>query len=82
MAIFELLAGPAGEVARYAELPRFVAGLEAYRRGDFAVARAELAAFHAKNPDDPVVRLQLERLAALGETEPPGWDGVAVFTHK
>lgn len=81
-AIFELLAGPEGEVARYEDLPRFAAALAAYRRGDLAAARAELRAFQAKNPADPVARLYLERLAALGDAAPPGWDGVAAFRSK
>ncbi|HEY8375533.1 MAG TPA: adenylate/guanylate cyclase domain-containing protein [Nannocystis sp.] len=82
VALFELLAGPGGEIARYRALPCFVAGVEAYRRGAFAVARAEFAAFQQENPDDPVVRLYLERLRAHGDAAPPGWDGVTVFTHK
>jgi adenylate cyclase len=82
VAIFELLSGPDGTVAEYAALDRWRAGLEAFRQGAFAAARAEWQAFQAKNPGDPVVRLHLARLAALGEVAPPGWDGVVVFTHK
>ena len=73
---------PDGEVARYVGLSRFTAGIEAYRRGEFAVARAEFEAFGRDNPDDPVVRLYRERLQALGDAAPPGWDGVTVFAHK
>jgi len=82
VAIFELLSGPDGEVARYPALERFAAALAAYRAGDFTAARAAFAEFQRQNPDDPVVRLYFERLAALGDAAPPGWDGVAAFTSK
>ncbi|MFZ6180359.1 CHASE2 domain-containing protein [Nannocystis pusilla] len=81
-AIFELLAGPGGAVAEYAALDRWTAALAAFRAGEFLKARAEWLAFQAENPDDPVVRLHLARLAGLGDTAPPDWDGVAVFHHK
>lgn len=82
VAIYELLAGPEGEVARYAGPERFAAGLAAWRAGELAAARAAFAEFQAENPDDPVVRLYLERLAALGDAPPTGWDGVVAFTRK
>ncbi|WAS94675.1 adenylate/guanylate cyclase domain-containing protein [Nannocystis punicea] len=82
VAIFELLAGPGGAVASYAALDRWGAALAAFRAGEFLKARAEWQAFQAENPDDPVVRLHLGRLAELGEQAPPDWDGVVVFTHK
>jgi adenylate cyclase len=82
VAIFELCGGPEGEVARYEGGERFAAAVQAYRRGEFAQARAELAAFREQNPDDPVARLYETRLAALGDAPPPDWDGVAAFTHK
>ncbi|MCY1061055.1 adenylate/guanylate cyclase domain-containing protein [Nannocystis sp. SCPEA4] len=81
-AIFELLSGPGGAVASYAAMDRWSTALAAFRRGDLAIARAEWLAFQAENPDDPVVRLHLERLAGLGDQAPPDWDGVVVFTHK
>jgi len=80
--IFELLGGPEGELARYVDLERYEEALGAYRRGAFAAARAAFGAFQADNPADPVARLYLERLRALGDEAPAGWDGVVAFTHK
>ncbi|MBL9099917.1 MAG: CHASE2 domain-containing protein [Myxococcales bacterium] len=82
VAIFELLCGPDEAVVTRAALDRWEAGVAAYRRGAFAAAREELAAFAAENPDDPVVRLYQERLAGLGEAAPPGWEPVVNFHNK
>jgi len=32
--------------------------------------------------DAPVVRLYVERGAALGDAAPPGWDGITAFTSR
>ncbi|MCA9659623.1 MAG: adenylate/guanylate cyclase domain-containing protein [Myxococcales bacterium] len=82
VALFELLSGPDGALASYADLPRFAEALAAYRRGDLAAARAGFAAFAASNPDDRTAALYRERLAALGDVAPEGWDGVTTFTSK
>ncbi|MEZ4380452.1 MAG: adenylate/guanylate cyclase domain-containing protein [Nannocystaceae bacterium] len=82
VALFELLRGPDGELARYDDLPRFTAALAAYRSGDFAAARAGFEAFAARNPDDRAAALYLERLAELGDVAPADWDGVTTFRSK
>jgi len=85
VAIFELLAGPGHVVSAWHRLPDFEAGVAAFRRGDFAAARASFAAFAADNPDDVVVSLYRERLAALaeqGDVVPAGFDGVFDHTEK
>jgi adenylate cyclase len=82
VAIHELLAGPTQQVADYRVPERWEAGLAAYRRGDLALARGELLAFAAANPEDSVVKLYLGRLDALGDTTPPDWDGVMTFHSK
>ena len=82
VAVHELLAGPEGQIVEYAALDRFAAGLAAYRAGELAAARAAFAAFAEKNPADAVAKLYLERLAALGDAAPAGWDGVFSFTRK
>lgn len=82
VAIFELLCGPETVVATRSAMERWEAGVAAYRRGAFAEARTEFAAFAAENPDDPVVRLYQERLAGLGEAAREGWEPVVNFHHK
>ena len=82
VAIHELLAGPDGEVVDYLELGRWDVALAAFRGGDLVAARAAFAAFAAVNPADTVVSLYHERLAALGDVAPPGWDGVMTFHSK
>ncbi|MCA9638104.1 MAG: adenylate/guanylate cyclase domain-containing protein, partial [Myxococcales bacterium] len=82
VAIFELLGGPEGELAAYADLPAFEAALAAYRRGDLALAREGFVAFAGRNPGDRVSALYLERLAELGDQAPAGWDGVTTFRTK
>jgi adenylate cyclase len=82
VAIHELLGGPDGDVAAYHELGRWDAVLAAFRGGDLDVARRELAGFAAANPGDPVAAIYEQRLAALGDVVPPGWDGVMIFNSK
>ena len=82
VAIHELLGGPDGEVTAYHELDRWDAALAAFRRGDLDSARRDFAAFMAANPGDPVAAIYEQRLAALGEVVPPGWDGVMTFHSK
>jgi len=82
IALFELLRGPDGALATYTELPIFERALAAYRRGDFASARAHFSEFAASNPDDRTTALYLERIADLGDTAPPEWDGVTTFRTK
>ena len=82
VAIHELLAGPEQVVAGWCELPRWDAMLAAYRAGALAEARAQLLAFTAANPEDGAARLYRERLDALGDAAPPGWDGVMNFHSK
>ncbi|NMB74450.1 MAG: adenylate/guanylate cyclase domain-containing protein [Myxococcales bacterium] len=79
-AIFELLSGPDHVIAEYQDLPLFERAIAAYRAGRFAEAREHFIAFRQKNPADPVSALYLTRLAELGDTAPPGWDGV--FTQR
>jgi adenylate cyclase len=82
VAVFELLSGPEAVVAVRAEQERWDAGVAAYRRGEFARAREEFAAFAAANPDDPVVGLYRERLALLGEAAGVGWEPVVNYHAK
>jgi len=82
VAIHELLGGPDGDVVGYHELGRWDAALAAFRSGDLGGARRDFAAFAATNPGEPVVAIYLQRLAALGEVAPPGWDGVMTFHNK
>ena len=82
VAVYELLSGPDAVVAARAELDRWDAGVAAYRRGEFARARVEFAAFAAANPDDEVVALYQERLAGLGEAAGSGWEPVVNYHSK
>jgi len=82
VALFELLRGPDGELARYDALPTFAAALSAYRSGNFPEARRAFAEFAERNPDDRTAALYLERVADLGDTPPADWDGVTTFRSK
>ncbi|MGC4121865.1 MAG: adenylate/guanylate cyclase domain-containing protein [Myxococcales bacterium] len=82
VAIHELVAGPGGALARYEDGEAFAQGLAAWRAGRFGEARRAFEAFAAKNPDDRVAPMYLERLAALGPSAPVGWSGVFVHTAK
>lgn len=82
VAIHELLAGPGGALARYQDGEAFAQAMAAWRAGHFAEARRLFEAFAAKNPDDRVSPLYLERLGALGDSPPAGWNGVFVHTAK
>jgi adenylate cyclase len=82
VAIHELVAGPGGTVARYEDGEAFAKGMAAWRAGHFGEARRAFEAFAAKNPDDRVSPLYLERLKALGDSPPVGWSGVFVHTAK
>ena len=82
IALFELLAGPDGELVAYAELAIFERALAAYRGGDFTSARDDFAEFAAHNPDDRTSALYLERLAEMADGPPAGWDGVTTFRSK
>jgi adenylate cyclase len=82
VAVHELLAGPTQEVAQYRLQERWDAGLAAFRRGELALARGELLAFAAANPEDGAVKLYLGRLDALGDAAPADWDGVMTFHSK
>jgi len=81
IAIHELLAAPGRELARHRELAACEEGLAAYRAGRFEEARGAFGRFLAANPEDPVARLYLERMATLGEA-PAGWTGVFAHTSK
>ncbi|HCF59895.1 MAG TPA: adenylate/guanylate cyclase domain-containing protein, partial [Myxococcales bacterium] len=82
VAIYELLGGGEHPVASYGQLDLFERGVERWRAGAFAEAHAAFLAFLEANPGDPVSRLYLERLDALGRTCPPGWTGVFVHVNK
>ena len=81
-ALFELLSGPDGVLATYVAEPTFAAALAAYRRGDLVIARRGFADFAEQNPKDRTTALYLERIADLGESPPPGFDGVMTFRSK
>ncbi|MEW5739173.1 MAG: adenylate/guanylate cyclase domain-containing protein [Myxococcota bacterium] len=80
--VWELLAGPDREVARYERLDAWEAAVTAFRAGKLADARAHFARFSEVNPDDVAVKLYLERLAALPPEAPPDFSPVTVFTTK
>lgn len=80
--VFELLGGPAREVARYAALDAWERGLSAWRDGKLPAAREAFGAFAAANPGDVAATLYLERLAALPPEAPEGFSPVTVFTSK
>jgi adenylate cyclase len=82
VAIYELLGGPAAEIARYAAPELWAAGIAAYRAGRFSQARQAFTEFQASNSQDRAVSLYLERLAELGETVPDSWRGVWVYKTK
>ena len=81
-ALFELLSGPDGVLATYVAEPTFAAALAAYRRGDLVSARRGFADFAEQNPKDRTTALYLKRIADLGESPPPGFDGVTTFRSK
>jgi adenylate cyclase len=73
--------------AERAAVVRFQAEfLAAYRRGDFAVARQALAtaqqAAEASNWRQGYYEVMQARLEELGDTVPPGWEGVYEATSK
>lgn len=87
VAIFELLSGPGHVVATHRGLPGYSDAVMAFRRGEFAVARAGFTAFVADNGGAPDVvtamyLARLEVLAANGDVVPPGFDGVFDHTEK
>ncbi|MCA9717422.1 MAG: adenylate/guanylate cyclase domain-containing protein, partial [Myxococcales bacterium] len=82
VAIHELLSGPGGEIAAYDGIEVFERALADYRAGELAAARAGFDAFAARNPGERCAALYQERLRALGERAPAGWDGIASFTSK
>jgi adenylate cyclase len=82
VAIHELVAGPGGPLARYEDGEAFARGMAAWREGRFAEARRAFEAFAAKNPDDRVAPMYLQRIEALGGSPPAGWNGVFVHTAK
>ncbi len=82
VAIFELLAGPEGVIATYEDLAGFERALAAYRAGRFDAARSGFEAFAVRNEGERTAALYLERLDALGDAAPEGWDGIATFTQK
>jgi adenylate cyclase len=76
--IFELLAAPGGLPAEEAaRRDRFAAALAAYRKRDWATARAGFEACAQGPAGDPPAQVFLERLGPLA-ADPPGadWDGV------
>jgi adenylate cyclase len=81
VAIFELLGDERRDLASYAALDEFAAGLAAWREGRFDDARARFEAFAGDNPDDGAAQLFLQRLART-PTPPDGWDGVFAFDEK
>ena len=56
--------------------------MAAWRAGELARARPLFEHFAKDNPDDKVAPLYLERLRALGDKVPEGWNGVFVHTAK
>lgn len=82
IAVWELIAGPGREVARYDALDAWERGLAAWRGGKLAEAREAFGAFAAANPGDVAVQQYLERLAALPAEAPDGFSAVTVFTRK
>ncbi|MBN2800841.1 MAG: adenylate/guanylate cyclase domain-containing protein [Deltaproteobacteria bacterium] len=79
--LFELCGGPERVINPLVGLERWDAAQGAYRRGAFTEARGGFEAFAIDNPDDPAVRLFLDRLGAL-DAAPAGWDGVFTHTKK
>jgi adenylate cyclase len=82
LAIHELLGEGAQRIVEHTALELFEAGIAAYRAGDFAAARRALGSFALDNPHDRVVKLYLDRLAALPERASPGWDPAQTLQHK
>jgi adenylate cyclase len=82
VAIHELLAGPGGALAVYSGVERFAQAMAAWRAGSFVEAHRLFEEFSRDNPDDRVAHLYLERLTALGDKPPEGWNGVFVHTAK
>lgn len=76
--IHELCADDRRAIVTYRSLAQWEAAREALMNGDLVGARLAFTAFASHNPDDPVVRIHLQRLAELDEL-PPDWDGV--YTH-
>ncbi len=80
--VFELLGDADTTVASYLQPETWDAAVRAFREGDLERARQLFQAFRDANPEDPVSRVYAERLAALGDRVPTGWDGVFTHTHK
>ncbi len=82
--MFEVL-GPKGEVPAETLMRRdlFAEGLDAYRRGGWAEARAAFRRCLDGGADDPAAAMFLERLDRLA-AEPPaeGWTGVWSLAGK
>jgi adenylate cyclase len=80
--IFELCGDDRVSVVQHVEPELWEAAVAAWRRGALADARVAFERFRASNPSDSVAGIYLERLAALGDEAPAGWDGVFTHTKK
>ena len=64
-------------------LQTFQAGLEAFRRGDWATAENYFSHCLQLNPTDGPAKLLLDRTQAMAQQPiPPDWDGVTTLTEK
>ena len=81
--IFQLLAAK-GDLTpeQTARRDGFAVALEAYRAGDWPVARRELENCLAQDASDGPAQVMLDRLESLQATAPGDWDGVWRFTQK
>jgi adenylate cyclase len=74
--LFELCLSP------YAAMDVWDEAMAAWRSGDLGGARRHFEAFAAANASDSLVTVYLERLDALNNTAPDGWDGVFTYQEK
>lgn len=60
----------------------FSSGLEAYRHGDFSVARSYFQSCLSGDPDDVPAKLYVQRCSTLLTQPPSRWDGISQLTEK
>ena len=85
IAIIEILDGqtPAARENKRETAAHFARGLEHYRRREFAEARACFSAVLAKDPEDGVAALYVERSArCLAEGVPADWEPIETLDTK
>ncbi|MDA0241269.1 MAG: adenylate/guanylate cyclase domain-containing protein, partial [Proteobacteria bacterium] len=69
-------------IVQRANTDQFAAGLDLYRRGEFAAAMDQFRGCLSHAPDDPVARLYVERCRGLQENSPANWNGVWSLDEK